>query len=79
MRRKQRRRANRRYQQDPEIRADHCQRQWEYRERCHWRSWDLCQPTFLPHVFGGPQWSLAAQPHAIPTEWAEVKSVLGLK
>ena len=25
-----------------------------------WRSWDLCQPTFLPHVFGGPQWPLAA-------------------
>ena len=31
-----------------------------------WRSWDLCQPTFLPHVFGGPQWSLAAQPSSGP-------------
>ena len=20
-----------------------------------WRSWNLCQPTFSPHVFGGPQ------------------------
>ena len=31
-----------------------------------WRSWDLCQPTFSPHVFGGPQWSLAAQPSSGP-------------
>ena len=30
-------RANRRYQQDPEIRSDHCQRQREYRERCRLR------------------------------------------
>ena len=34
MRREQRRRANRRYQRDPEVREDHCQRQREYRERC---------------------------------------------
>ena len=27
MRRQQRRRANRRYERDPEVRADHCQRQ----------------------------------------------------
>ena len=34
MRREQRRRANRRYQRDPEVQEDHCQRQREYRERC---------------------------------------------
>ena len=34
MRREQRRRANRRYEQDPEVRADHCQRQRAYRRRC---------------------------------------------
>ena len=34
MRRQQRRRANRRYEQDPEVRADHCQRQRAYRRRC---------------------------------------------
>ena len=34
MRCEQTRRADRRYQQDPEVRADHCQRQREYRERC---------------------------------------------
>ena len=33
MRRDQRRRANRRYEQDPEVRGDHCQRQRAYRER----------------------------------------------
>ncbi len=33
MRREQRRRANRRYEQDPEVRADHCQRQRAYRKR----------------------------------------------
>ncbi len=33
MRREQRRRANRRYQQDPGVRADHCQRQRAYRKR----------------------------------------------
>lgn len=33
MRRQQRRRANRRYEQDPEVRADHCQRQRAYRKR----------------------------------------------
>ena len=38
MRREQRRRANRRYQQDPEVRGDHCQRQRDYRERCRLRS-----------------------------------------
>lgn len=33
MRRQQRRKANRRYEQDPEIRQDHCARQRDYRER----------------------------------------------
>ena len=33
----QRRRANQRYQLDPEVRGDHCQRQREYRERCRLR------------------------------------------
>ena len=33
MRREQRRRANRCYEQDPEVRADHCQRQRAYRKR----------------------------------------------
>ena len=37
MRRQQRLRANRRYEADPEVRADHCQRQREYRERCRLR------------------------------------------
>ena len=37
MRREQRRRANRRYEQDPEVRGDHCQRQREYRDRCRLR------------------------------------------
>ena len=36
-RREQRRRANQRYQLDPEVRGDHCQRQREYRERCRLR------------------------------------------
>ena len=29
--------ANQRYQEDPEVRGDHCQRQREYRERCRLR------------------------------------------
>ena len=37
MRRQQRWRANRRYEQDPEVRGDHCQRQRKYRDRCRLR------------------------------------------
>ena len=37
MRRQQRWCANRRYEQDPEVRGDHCQRQRKYRDRCRLR------------------------------------------
>ena len=37
MRLEQTRRADRRYAQDPEVQADHCQRQREYRKRCRLR------------------------------------------
>lgn len=33
MRRQQRRQANQRYEQDPEVRRDHCERQRDYRRR----------------------------------------------
>lgn len=66
-RQQQRRKANRRYQQDPEVGQDHCDRQREYRKRlCESRVTD--QSSLIEHSWGSIYEPLAAIQAASPPE-----------